>query len=176
MVTLDDDVLLPPRWDILISEACNKVPKLGITGVNVERNKYPVKNINGARVQVKSVGNLGGACLALPRKMFEIIGYYGFGNGILYGHEDAFVRYKMDILKLMSVYIEPMGVHLDKDLDKNYRVAKNNAHAKGSIQLQELSRSVLEMRKTGNVYTSYISPDKYSPVDEDVFTNELIKK
>jgi len=171
---IDDDIIVPENYDKRIVEICNKVPKIGLTGINVEPNKYPIVTINGIKVQIKSAGNLGGAALAIPRRVFKRTGYYGFGNGTLYGHEDSYLRSKLDILGLISAYIPGRGTHLDKYKDKAYRVAKNNAHKKGSIQLRELSKSVIEMRKTGNVYTPYIGPDIYTPVDEDIFTADLI--
>lgn len=173
---IDDDVLVPDKYDIMMAEVCDKIPKMGITGVNVEPSKYPIADIHGVKVQLKQQGNLGGAALCLPRRVFKTVGYYGFGTGTLYAHEDSFMRYKMDMLKLISAYIVPKGVHLDKDADKAYRVAKNDAHKKGSKQLQELSKSVAMMRKSGNVYTPYTSPDSYHPVDEQIFTNDLIMK
>ena len=173
---IDDDVLVPDNYDKTIVNICDNVPKIGITGINVEKHKYSKADINGVRIQLKKVGNLGGAALCLPRRVFKTIGYYGFGSGTLYAHEDSFIRYKMDMLGLLSAYMPGRGVHLDNDSDKAYRTAKNQAHAKGSIQLSELSRSVAKMRKTGDVYTPYTDPRDYSPVDEDIFTNDLIGK
>ena len=173
---IDDDVVVPNDWDKKIVEVCDKVPKIGITGINVEPIKYTVFSLNGVKVQVKKAGNLGGAALCLPRRVFKSVGYYGFGKGTLYGHEDSYMRSKLDILGLMSAYITGQGIHLDKDKDKEYRKKKNDAHKKGSAQLRELSRSVLEMRRTKNVYTPYTPPERYNPVDKDIFTNDLIKK
>lgn len=176
ITTIDDDIVVPRMWDECMVKACDNIPKLGITGLNVEPFKYPVKVINGVRVRVKSAGNLGGATLCLPRRVFKRVGYYGFGRGTLYGHEDSFMRYKMDMLGLISAYIEPQGVHLDKDKDKEYRKMKNNAHKKGSDQLKELSKAIREMKETGNIYTPYVDQNNYRPVDEKVFTNDLILK
>ena len=174
LFNVDDDVLLPDQYDRLMIEACDRVPKLGITGVNVEPVNYPLININGAQVQHKQLGNLGGAALCLPRRVFKRVGYYGFGKCTQYGHEDSAMRSKLDILGLASYYIAPRGVHLDVDADPVYRAAKNDAHVRGSIQMAELSRAVGEMRKTGNIYTSYVPPEQYHPVDEALFTNELM--
>jgi glycosyltransferase involved in cell wall biosynthesis len=174
LFNVDDDVLLPDSYDKMLVEVCDKVPKLGITGVNVEPNKYPVFELGGVRVQLKRVGNLGGAALCLPRRVFNSVGYYGFGLGTIYGHEDSIMRSKMDMLGLLSCYIESAGVHLDTDKDKAYRIAKNDAHKKGSVQLRELSKSVMQMRNTGVVYTPYVPSESYHPVDEAMFTNDLM--
>lgn len=169
LVTIDDDILVPKEWDVKMAEACDKIPKLGITGVNVEPFKFPVKPINGVRVRPKN-GNLGGACLCLPRRVFKTVGYYNYFS--TYGHEDAAMFYRLKQVGFISAYIEPKGVHLDVDADKAYRLAKNDAHKKGSVQLQALSSYVAEMRKTGQVYVSF--DPNYDPEDLKVFTNDLI--
>jgi glycosyltransferase involved in cell wall biosynthesis len=174
LFNLDDDVLLPDSYDKMLVEVCDRVPKLGITGVNVEPNKYPVVELGGVKVQLKREGNLGGAALCMSKRVHKLVGYYGFGSGTLYAHEDSEMRSRMDVLGLLSCYIVPKGVHLDTDQDKAYRAAKNDAHKKGSIQLRELSKAVMQMRKTGMVYRPYTPAESYKPVDEAVFTNELI--
>ena len=174
LVTIDDDILVPTNWDVLMKDACDKIPKLGITGVNVEPAKYPVKVISNTRVCPKN-GNLGGACLCLPRRVFKTVGYYNYSDkdgGVLYGHEDSLMYYRLTHLGLMSAYIEPRGKHLDVDLDKAYRVAKNKAHKKGSIQLQSMSRYLSKMRQTGDIYVGF--DPNYNPPDKDIFTSELI--
>jgi GT2 family glycosyltransferase len=169
LITIDDDVLVPDGWCELMIDACDKIPKIGITGVNVEPFKFPLKEINGVRVRPKN-GNLGGACLCLPRRVFERVGYYNYFS--TYGHEDSMMYYRLKHLGLISAYIEPKGIHLDKDKDKNYRAAKNSAHKKGSFALQALAKARLILEKTGDVYVSF-NPN-YNPGDINIFTNELI--
>lgn len=166
LLTIDDDVLVPDDWDIHITRACDKIPQLGITGVNVEPIKFNVREINGVRVRPKG-GNLGGACLCIPRRVFKRVGYYNvFGQ---YGHEDAMMFYRLNHLGLLSAYIEPRGIHLDVDADKKYRVAKNKAHKKGSPPLRGLALARAVLAKTGNVHVPY------TPYDPDVQADEIIK-
>ena len=175
LVTIDDDVLVPDNWDVLLAEACDKVPALGITGVNVEPFNFPVKIINGVKLRPKA-GNLGGACLCLPRRVFKRVGYYMADT--IYGHEDSEMRCRLDILKLKSAYIEPRGIHLDNDSLKAYRKIKNDAHAAGSKQLKALAQFRRKLKKqfeeTGNVYTTF-STENFRPVDMKEFTNEIVK-
>jgi len=171
LCTIDDDILVPDRWDVLMADACDKVPGLGITGVNVEPHKFPVRVLNGARVCPKK-GNLGGACLCLPRRVFKAIGYYNYFS--TYGHEDCAMYYRLVVAKLSSAYIEPRGVHLDKDEDKEYRAEKNKAHQGGSVQRSALSTYLKYMRSTGDVYVPF--DPKFEPPDLESFTNDLIKK
>lgn len=169
LVTIDDDIIVPDKWDILMAEACDKIPKLGITGVNVEPIKFPVQVINGAMVRPKS-GNLGGACLCLPRRVFKRIGYYNYFS--TYGHEDAAMYYRLKHIGLMSAYIEPKGKHLDVDADKAYRKAKNDAHKKHSTQLRALSSYRATLAKTNNVYVPF--DPNFEPEDQKIFTTDLI--
>jgi len=171
LVTIDDDIIVPNMWDVKMAAACDKIPKLGITGVNVEPLKFPVKEINGVRVRPKA-GNLGGACLCLPKRVFKRVGYYNYFS--TYGHEDAAMYYRLVSLGLMSAYIEPKGIHLDVDADKAYRQAKNSAHKKGSVQLNALSAYRRELAKTGNPYVPF--DPNYDPEDLKIFTTDLILK
>lgn len=157
LVTIDDDVLVPDKWDILLSTACDKIPKLGITGVNVEPTKYQVREINGVRIRPKTIGNLGGACLCLPRRVFNRVGYYRvYGQ---YGLEDSDMYVRLNKLGLMSAYIEPKGVHLDEDKDKVYRKVKNRAHLKGSSQLKAFAAAKIQYERTGSVYVPWSGYD-----------------
>ncbi len=171
LVTIDDDIIVPDKWDVLMASACDKIPKLGITGVNVEPFKFPVKEINGVRVRPKA-GNLGGACLCLPRRVFKRVGYYNYFS--TYGCEDSAMYYRLAKIGMLSAYIEPKGVHLDTDADKAYRIAKNNAHRKKSAQLVALSQYLAVMRRTGDVYVSF--DPNLAPKDQEMFTTELITR
>ena len=176
LCSIDDDVLVPNKWDVLMAQACDKITNLGITGVNVEPHKYPVKIIAGVRVRTKT-GNLGGACLCLPRRVFQRLGYYMAEN--IYGHEDCEMKCRLDLARLISAYIEPGGIHLDNDSLKVYRKIKNDAHARGSDQLQALARFRRELGKrfkeTGSLYVPF-DPEKFEPVDSKEFVNDIIKE
>ena len=169
LMTIDDDVLVPDNYDKQLIEVCDKIPKLGITGVNVEPTKYHKVTINKIICCPKN-GNLGGACLCMPRRVFNVVGFYNCFN--LYGMEDCGMYYRLAKIGLSSIYIVSRGIHLDKDQDKEYRKEKDKAQTKGSIQMGQLSKYLAEMRQTGNVYVSY--DPNYIPVDEKIFTNELI--
>lgn len=161
--TIDDDVLVPENYDRLLIDACDKVPRLGITGICVEPHKYDLKIINGVKIRPKTIGNLGGAFLTIPRRVFEKVGYYRvYGS---YGLEDSDYFVRLNKLGLISAYIEPRGVHLDDEPIKSgskYRSVKNRAHQKGSPQLQMFSQAKLEYERTGSIYVPYI---KYDPDD-----------
>lgn len=175
LVNIDDDVWVPDKWDVLMAQACDKVPKLGITGVNVEPHNFPVKVINGVKLRPKA-GNLGGACLCLPRRVFKTIGYYMAEN--VYGMEDVEMRCRLDLAGLLSAYIEPKGKHLDTDEMIEYRKEKNKAHTGGSKQLGALAqfrrKLIAKHSKTGDLYVPF-DQSKFDPVDKEEFTNEITK-
>lgn len=177
LFNIDDDILVPENYDKFMKSACDNIPKLGVVGICVEPYKYPKKIINNVPVRVKSVGNINGAALCLPRRVFKRVGFFNNFNGLqAYGHEDSYLRYCLDHIGLISVYIPPKGVHLDKDADKAYRQAKNKAHAKKSPELSSLSGAIAKMRKTNSVFTPYIPLDvkKVEKAGRIVYDNDLI--
>lgn len=178
LLNIDDDVLVPDRYDNFMVSACDNIPKLGVVGISVEPYKYPKKIINNVPVRIKKVGNINGAALCLPRRVFKRVGYYNTFGTNYYSHEDAFLSYQINHLGLIGAYIPPKGVHLDKDLDKEYRAAKNKAHMKRSPELSSLSGAIARMRKTNIVYTPYTPLDtsKVSEKGHIVYDNDLITK
>jgi GT2 family glycosyltransferase len=182
LFNMDDDLLVPDNYDHSFIEACDKIPKLGVVGISVEPIKFPVITINGVQVRSKTVGNINGIALCLPRRVFQVVGYYDSFGTNLYSHEDAFLSYKLRHLGLIGVYILKKGIHLDTDKDKVYRAVKNKAHVKNSPELQSLALAIAIMKKTGNVYTPYVKfdhskqPEKYGHYDNNMILNDRKKK
>jgi GT2 family glycosyltransferase len=123
-VTIDNDVLLPENW----LEDCISVLNCGygVTGVNFEKETFPLHNINGVMVQHKSQGNIGTACKAFNKKVFDRVGYFTTKyKG--YAHEDANFSFRCRIAGFKIGYIKKNGIHLGEgDNDKGeYREYKN---------------------------------------------------
>lgn len=156
LLTIDDDILVPDDYDTLVVQACDTIPDLGITGVSVERKNYPIKKLNGIEMQVKR-GNLGGACLCMPRRVFEQVGY--FSPDYVYGGEDCDMYSRMLRLKLISAYIIPKGIHMDENTNSNYVDLKKQAHKFGSKQFCRVGANLHQYKKTGEVYTPYRKPE-----------------
>jgi glycosyltransferase involved in cell wall biosynthesis len=169
LVNLDDDILVPDNYDTLMMEVCDKVPRLGITGVNVETVDYPEQVINGIRCRPK-IGNLGEACTCMSRKIFNIVGFNNCFN--TYGHEGAAMYMRLKQIGLISAYIVPCGVHFDTNSDKAYRKAKDKAFEKDSNQMKEFYKCVNTVMRTGNVYVPW--DENFSCADQSIFTNDLI--
>lgn len=176
LVNIDDDVLVSAGWDKKLVEACDKVSRLGLTGVNVEPTNYPVKIFDGVRMRPK-VGNLGGALLCMPRRVHKMLGFYMADT--IYGHEDSEMKIRLNMAGLRCAYVDDRAIHLDKDAEKAYRQEKNKAHTPGSKQLGAMARFRKRLReqheKTGSLYVPF-DPNNFNPIDNQDFTNELIKK
>lgn len=158
LMTIDDDIIVPDDYDKKLIEICDNIPNIGITGVCVERkgDRLPIATINDVRVRVKREGNLGGGCLCLPRHVFEKVGYYR--PDFVYGGEDCDMYIRLRQLKLASLYIEPLGEHIDKNLNKTYANLKKFSHSKKSAAYKKVGDNELTYRRTKSVYIPYKEP------------------
>ena len=158
LMTIDDDILVPDNYDKLLIEACDKIPKLGITGISVEKKNYPVKNINGVDLQFKKDGNLNGGCLCMPRRTFDRVGYfYAFAT---YGVEDCDMYVRIKYLKLISAYIIPKGIHIDEKNNAEYAALKKSYHSPKSKVFRSVGSNEIRYKKTKNVYVPYMVSTK----------------
>jgi len=157
LLTIDDDVLVPDYYDGYLIEACDKIPELGITGVCVEKLKrVATQEINGIKFRVKQ-GNLGGACLCMPRRVFNRVGY--FRPDFVYGIEDVDMYLRLHTLRLKSLYIYPLGKHIDKRDNTKYEKLKRAAHKRSSSSFRKIGSNATTYKKTKQVYIPYKSPD-----------------
>lgn len=173
LMTIDDDIMVPDDYDKKLIEACTKIERLGITGINVESRKYPVKEIDGVRMQIKD-GNLGGGCLCMRRDVFEQVGYYS--PDFVYGGEDCDMYIRIKRLKLRSMYIEPKGKHIDPKTNKAYEALKRFSHSKKSKAFQKVGDNELKYRRTNKVYIPYKEPKIITRHFDDVITAPILKK
>lgn len=159
LLTVDDDIIVPEGYDKKLIEVCDTISDIGITGVNVEGKRYPVKEIDGVRVQVKK-GNLGGGCLCMPRVVFEQVGYYS--PDFVYGGEDCDMYERLQVLKRKSVYIESSGKHIDKRENKQYEALKKYSHSRKSKAFHKIGDNSLKYKRLykrcGSVYVAYREP------------------
>lgn len=168
IITIDDDILVPKNYDKKLIQACD-VEQMGITGVSVERKDYPVQVIDGVKLQVKK-GNLGGACLCLPRRVFDQVGY--FSPDYVYGGEDCDMYHRIMRLGLLNAYIVPKGRHIDENKNEDYVELKKKAHKSGSKPYSRVGANLHEYKKTGEVYTPYRKPQIYTETFDKVIKGE----
>ncbi len=110
---LDNDIVIQkPNWLERMVEVINACPELAMVGYNFEPCSYPPTTINGHQVRIKT-GNLGGACVLIPKRTEQRFGYWCEDYG-LYGEEDADYGGRIMIAGLKNAYMEDedIGVHL----------------------------------------------------------------
>ena len=174
LMTIDDDILVPEHYDKHLIEVCDNIKDIGITGICVEKIKRTsIQSIDGIDVRVKS-GNLGGACLCMPRKTFNKVGY--FRPDFIYGIEDVDLHIRLSVLKLRSVYILPLGKHIDKRKNKVYEKLKKSVYNKRSRVFAKIGENEIAYKKTKNVYVPYIIPKTSSRKFDKAIKNGIKKK
>ncbi len=126
---LDNDILVQKHnWLSDMVNVIEKIPQAGAVAYNFEPNSYPVSNVNGIDVRVKSEGNLGGACILIPKRTNNLLGFWCEDYG-LYGEEDADYGLRISLSNLLNIYLldENIGIHLPGGkaavIDKNLFIA-----------------------------------------------------
>lgn len=128
----DNDIVIQKTdWLKNMVDVADNVSDVGMVGYNFEPVSYPVSNLNGFNVRIKKPGNLGGACVLIPKSTEKLLGYWCEEYG-LYSEEDADYGYRIELSALLNVYMEDenIGLHLPAgkaariDQDDNY-IAKD---------------------------------------------------
>lgn len=129
MAILDNDVEVPNRWLAEAQDIMNANRQLFI-GVNAEGVKYPLIKRCGKEFQIKERGNLGGACLIIPKQLFMDIGYFTTEYK-RYGEEDACMSFRARCKGWEIGYIKEMANHTGEgELDTGeYRKYKDECRA-----------------------------------------------
>jgi len=110
---LDNDIVFQkPRWLTTLVESIEKNKRLGAVGYNFESVSYKIRSKYFLKLRYKS-GNLGGACILIPKRVSKKIGYWSEDYG-LYGEEDADYGERIKYSQLLNAYMldENIGIHL----------------------------------------------------------------
>jgi O-antigen biosynthesis protein len=110
---LDNDIVIQkPGWLGMMVEVIDKLPELGAVGYNFESSSFPVQDVRGCQIRLKT-GNLGGACYLVPKRVHERLGFWCEDYG-LYGEEDADYSARLELAGLKNAYMEDenIGIHL----------------------------------------------------------------
>ena len=110
---LDNDIVIQkPGWLGMIVDVVMAIPEAGAVAYNFEPVSYPEYEVHGIQVRPKN-GNLGGACVLIPRNIHQLLGFWCEDYG-LYGEEDADYGYRIMQAGLFNVYMhdEQVGIHL----------------------------------------------------------------
>jgi len=111
---LDNDIVIRRSgWLSEMVRIVDRIPEIGAVAYNFERHSYPVRTVAGLRVRVKDQGNLGGACILIPKRTEKVLGFWSEDYG-LYAEEDADYGMRIRCLGLFNAYMEDedIGLHL----------------------------------------------------------------
>ncbi|MDD2707183.1 MAG: glycosyltransferase [Verrucomicrobiae bacterium] len=110
---LDNDIAVEKAgWLEAMVEVAEAFPEAGMVGYSFEEESYPVEVVRGYRIRRKH-GTLGGACVLIPRRVFEKLGFWCEDYG-LYGEEDCDYGFRVANAGLWNIYLEDetIGLHL----------------------------------------------------------------
>ena len=110
---VDNDIVFTrPGWLARIVDASDRLPDAGALAYNFETTSYPVTIVNGVAVRPKA-GNVGGACVLIPERVQQRIGYW-CEDYRPYSEEDSDMYVRLRYLGLQSYYMEDedVGLHL----------------------------------------------------------------
>lgn len=132
-VLLDDDALaLDPAWLGELVAIARQCPDAGIVGHSLETHDWPRRECGGLAVQHQP-GNLGGACLMVPRRTRQLCGTY---NEELphYGESDGLYGWKVRKAGLHCYYHDHGDTgrrfeHIDDGRNKQYREWKDQTRS-----------------------------------------------
>lgn len=111
---LDNDIVIrKPGWLGNMVRAIDNSPSVGVIAYNFEPTSYPVSQVDGIPLRIKPSGNLGGACVLIPRRTWKLLGDWCEDYG-LYGEEDRDYGYRVSLAGLLNAYMEDenIGDHL----------------------------------------------------------------
>lgn len=86
---LDNDMLMKKKgWLSDMVRVAERIGRIGVLAYNVEPKSFPRVVQQGVTFRVKTDGNVGGACVLIPRSTCLKLGFWSEEYG-LYGEEDA---------------------------------------------------------------------------------------
>lgn len=110
----DNDIVIQKTdWLNDLIQVVDHIPYAGAVAYNFEAYSYPIQTVRGIDVRPKRGGNLGGACICIPKRTQNRLGYWNEDYG-LYGEEDADYGSRIKLAGLMNIYMEKenIGIHL----------------------------------------------------------------
>lgn len=191
-VKYDNDIVIQkPNWLSDMVNLIEHVPQLGIVGYNFEPQSYPLIQLNDQAVRPK--GNLGGACVLIPKRTAQLVGYWCEEYG-LYGEEDADYGVRVQLAGLQNAYMadEDIGLHLpagkaakidpitltatdglEEDEHKEYRLWKDEQRRKNVLQgkyqriLSEYQKGVRSLFVQARYYKTWLAQQNQKSLKGD---------
>lgn len=134
-IKFDNDVTFEnPNWLAPMVEIIDNVPEIGILAYKFEQQAFPLKTFGKYQIQHKVNGAIGGACVLIPRRTHEKLGYWR-EDYQKYGEEDADFSFRAYYDGFVLGYMKDnLGVHLPENFgyeaeveakEQNYRAWKD---------------------------------------------------
>lgn len=143
VVTLANDILMPPRWLEKMIEHVEKIPLSGMVGIHCVETLPPVTEL-GVHEIFTPFGNV-----LIPRAALDAAGKFNTDYDP-YGMQDADYAYRLNKLGFVSYYVPGLASeHIGADMgtDSDYRAMKNAGLAKA---LETWTASVAKYESTQN--------------------------
>lgn len=146
--TIDNDVEVPKGWLQECIDILKANKRYGAIGVNMEGKPYPLVTEGGKTFQRKPQGNLGTACMAFPKSLHKMLGFFNTEYGV-YGEEDADWGMRARVVGYNLGYIERMGNHFgDGELDTGeYREFKTACHKRNLAKFNQNCAAYYQRKK-----------------------------
>ena len=110
----DNDIVMQKHdWLANMVKIVDEFPEIGVLGYNFESASYPVITARNYSMRIKKQGNIGGACILIPKRTGKLLGRWCEDYG-LYSEEDADYGYRVLQADKLNVYMENenAGFHL----------------------------------------------------------------
>ena len=130
---LDNDVIIQKSpWLTPMVEIIECIPVSGAVAYKFEKPNYPIITMNGRQIRLKH-GNLGGACILIPKRTEKLLGYWCEDYG-LYGQEDLDYGIRIQLAGLLNIYMEDELTlsHVDSGDNQDYVAWKKEQFKKNN--------------------------------------------
>ncbi len=134
-IKFDNDITFKnPNWLQPMVEIVDNVPQIGILAYKFEQQSFPLKTFGNYTVQQKVNGAIGGACVLIPKRTHDTLGYWR-EDYQKYGEEDADFSFRAYYDGFILAYMKDnLGIHLPENFgyeaevenkQQNYRAWKD---------------------------------------------------
>ena len=183
----DNDIVIEKSdWLLNMVKVIDKFQEIGVLGYNFEPISYPVTAVKGYKIRIKQQGNIGGACILIPKRTERLLGYWCEDYG-LYSEEDADFGYRVQSANMFNVYMEDenTGFHLpagkaafidpttlaasdgiEEIQDRQYRLQKDDQRRKNIAIVNKNMKAYINGTRplyVSSVYTPDMFKDKLFP-------------
>lgn len=171
---LDNDIAIQKSpWLTQMVETIEAVPVLGAVAYCFEKKSYPLQTINNRRIRLKH-GNLGGACILIPKRTEKLLGYWCEDYG-LYGQEDLDYGIRIQLTGLLNAYMEDEQTvsNMDSADNKEYTQWKNDQFEKNDNYMKMVNAVYGFFKGLRSLYYKATFAEQYLALERKAFDNDL---